>query len=357
MTRNKNRRQFMKRTLVGGMLLGLSLTASAQSSVTLYGILDSSLLYQNKTEGAHSGFAFVDGAYLPSVFGFRGREDLGNGYAVNFNLQGGFSTANGSLSDSNGGLFGRAATVGLSGPFGDVKFGLQFSPFFLAVTDGDPRGMPQFGSQLVQYFQQFGITGIFDSNAIVYTTPTFYGLTGALEYAVGGVAGSTKKGRSMSASLTFDHGPVHANASYYTHADEETGQTTAIGKTAALGYTIGPVVAKIDWVNYLNPSSSAALSNVNVYGAGAIWKATPALSFTGAFYYATNKGMSENKSRMFAFGADYALSKRTVAYTQVGIVHNQGAFQTNLAVLAPSSFAVPTGATTTGVNVGIRHTF
>ncbi|MFT4065588.1 porin [Paraburkholderia sp.] len=347
----------MRRTLIAGVLFGLSMSAMAQSSVTLYGILDSSLLYQNRTVSGHSGVAFVDGAYLPSVYGIRGREDIGNGYAVNFNLQGGFSTGTGALGDSNGGIFGRAATIGLSGPFGDVKFGLQFSPFFLAVTNGDPRGMPQFGSQLVQYFQQFGITGIFDSNAIVYTTPSFYGLVGAVEYAVGGVAGSTKKGRSMSASLTFDRGSVYANAAYYTHADEDTGQTVAIGKTAAIGYTIGSVFAKIDWVNYLNPSSTAPLSNVNVYGAGAVWHTTPALSLNGGFYYATNKGMSENKSRMFAFGADYALSKRTVVYTQVGIVHNQGAFQTNLAVLAPSSFAVPTGQTTTGVNLGIRHTF
>jgi predicted porin len=348
----------MRRSLVASLLFGLSATAAAQSSVTIYGILDSGLLYQNKTASdGRSGFSFVDGAWLPSVYGFRGTEDIGGGYTVNFNLQGGFSTGTGALGDSNGGIFGRAATVGVAGPFGEVKFGLQFSPFFLAVTGGDPRGMPQFGSQLVQYFQQFGIVGIFDSNAIVYTTPNFYGFTGAIEYAVGGVPGSTKNGRSMSASLTYSHGPFSANGAYYTHADPETGQTVSIGKTAGLGYTIGPVTAKVDWVNYLNPSSSAPLSNVNVYGVGAVYAVTPAFSLNGGFYYAVNKGQSENKSRMFAFGADYALSKRTIVYTQVGVVHNQGAFKTNLAVLAPESFAVPTGATTTAVNIGIRHMF
>ncbi|WP_241030441.1 porin [Paraburkholderia sp. Ac-20347] len=348
----------MRRMVFAGLLLALSATASAQGSVTLYGILDSGLLYQNKTApDGHSGVAFLDGAWLPSIYGLRGKEDIGGGYSVNFNLQGGFSTGTGALGDSNGGIFGRAATVGVSGPFGDVKLGVQFSPFFLAVTDGDPRGMPQFGSQLVQYFQQFGITGIFDSNAIVYTSPKLYGFTGALEYAVGGVPGATKNGRSMSASLSFSQGPVLANAAYYTHADPQTGETVAIGKTAALGYAFGPVLAKVDWVNYLNPSSSAPLSNVNVFGVGAVFAVTPAITLNGGFYYAVNKGMSENKSRMFAFGAEYALSHRTTLYSQIGVAHNQGAFQTNLAVLAPSSFAVPQGTTTTAVNIGIRHTF
>jgi predicted porin len=340
----------MRRLLCAGMLLGLSATAAAQSSVTIYGILDSGLLYQNKTApDGHSGFSFIDGAWLPSIYGFRGREDIGGGYAVNFNLQGGFSTGTGALGDSNGGIFGREATVGVSG--------LQFSPFFLAVTDGDPRGMPQFGSQLVQYFQQFGITGIFDSNAVVYTTPNLYGFTGAIEYAVGGVPGSTKNGRSMSASLSFSQGSILANGAYYIHADPETGETIAIGKTVGLGYAFGPLLAKVDWVNYLNPSSNAPLSNVNVFGVGAVYSVTAAFRVNGGFYYAMNKGMSENKSRMFAFGAEYALSKRTTLYSQVGVVHNQGAFQTNLAVLAPASFAVPTGATTTALNIGIRHTF
>lgn len=347
----------VKRIVAGLMVCGVASAVHAQSSVTLYGILDSGILYQDRTASGHSGVSFVDGAWLPSVYGIRGREDIGGGYAVNFNLQGGFSTGTGALGDSNGGIFGRAATIGVSGPFGDVKFGLQFSPFFLAVTGGDPRGMPQFGSQLVQYFQQFGITGIFDSNAIVYTTPNLYGFTGALEYAVGGVPGATRNGRSVSASLTFNHGPFSANGAYYSHVDEKTGKTTQIGKTAGVGYTFGSLTAKVDWVNYITQTTSTPLSNVNVFGVGAVYALSPVISLNGGFYYAFNKGSGENKSKMFAFGVDYYLSKRTTLYSQVGIVHNQGAFTTNLAVLAPASFAVPTGATTTAVNIGIRHTF
>src|ERR1700676_2190745 len=151
----------MKKLAMAVTLSTLATAASAQSSVELYGILDSGILYQNKTSSAgHSGVSFLDGAWSPSIYGFRGSEDIGAGYKVIFNLQGGFSTGTGALGDSNGGIFGRAATVGVSGPFGTVNLGLQFSPFFLAVTGEDPRGMPQFGSQLVQYFQQFGITGI-----------------------------------------------------------------------------------------------------------------------------------------------------------------------------------------------------
>lgn len=348
----------MRKLIAAAVLCTIATTAKAQSSVEIYGILDSGFLYQNKTSSnGRSGVSFLDGAWSPSIYGFRGSEDIGGGYKINFNLQGGYSTGTGALGDSNGGIFGRAATIGASGPFGQVNFGLQFSPFFLAVTGGDPRGMPQFGSQLVQYFQQFGITGIFDSNAIVYTTPTWFGLTGAVEYAVGGVPGSTKSGRRMSASLSYAGAGLFANGAYYTAADPTSGQTVAIGKTAAIGYTFGSLTTRADWVNYLNPSSNAALSNVNVFGLGGTYAVTPAISVDGAVYYATNKGASENKSIMFAFGGQYFLSKRTTLYAQVGVAHNKGAFQTNLAVLAPDSFAVPTGATTTAVNVGIRHTF
>jgi len=348
----------MKKFMLAITFSGLATAAHAQSSVELYGILDSGILYQNKTSaGGRSGISFLDGSWSPSIYGFRGSEDIGGGYQVLFNLQGGFSTGTGALGDSNGGIFGRAATVGVSGPIGTVNFGLQFSPFFLAVTAGDPRGMPQFGSQLVQYFQQFGITGIFDSNAVVYTSPTLYGFTGAVEYAVGGVPGSTKNGRRLSASLTYGNGGFSANGAYYIASDPVTGKADAIGKTLGVGYGFGPVSVKADWVNYLNSSLGPDLSDVNVFGFGGQYNITPAVVVNTAVYYSRDQKASENQSTMFAIGGNYLLSKRTMLYAQVGVAHNKGAFQTNLAVLAPTSFSVPTGATTTAVNIGIRHQF
>ena len=104
----------------------------AQSSVTLYGILDTALIYGNneKTTKAgvgHSGVEMDSGGISGSRFGFRGSEDLGGGLSAVFDLEDGFSSANGKLSNS-GDLFGRQAFVGLSSSqYGTVTLGRRYA--------------------------------------------------------------------------------------------------------------------------------------------------------------------------------------------------------------------------------------
>jgi predicted porin len=89
--------------------------AHAQSSVTLYGLVDGGVLYLSKTQNSTGGnggklFGFTDSGQVPSQFGVRGTEDLGGGLSAEFKLESGISIANGGFNDSNGNFFGRQAS-------------------------------------------------------------------------------------------------------------------------------------------------------------------------------------------------------------------------------------------------------
>jgi predicted porin len=331
--------------------------AHAQSSVTLYGILDTSLLWQSRTpNGGGSTVSALDGGWAASFWGMSGTEDLGAGYNVKFKLESGFSTTNGGFGNSNGGLFGRQAYVGMSGPFGQVNAGVQYSPFFLSVYSADPRELPLFASGLMPYLNNFVITGLFDSNALVYTSPTIAGLTGSAEYAFGNVAGNFAAGRHVSGALYYNNGPVSATAAYFEAKDATSGLTTYRGVNLGAGYRFGPVTVKLAFTNYRNPSSDAGLANVNVYTAGATWDVNSVVVLNAAVYASRDRNVTANKSMLYAAGAQYLLSKRTMLYAQVGVVDNKGAMNTTLAANAAPSLSPPQG-TTVGVNVGIRHNF
>lgn len=347
----------MKRDLLAAAaLLMIAGQAFSQSNVTVYGILDTGVMYQSKTAGgAGSGFILLDGSLSPSIYGFRGTEDLGGGLKASFNLEGGFSTDTGTFGNSSGGIFGRAANIELSGGFGSLKAGLQFSPFFLTLIASEPRGMAQFGSQLIPYLNEFGITGMFERNALVYTTPNLNGLSASAEYAFGEVAGDNSRGRHVSASVSYTGSSFLVNSAYFRANDTATGGVDAKGWTVGGGVTFGDLATKIAYTRYERPALGT--NPVKVISVGASYPLTPALVVNGGIYSIRETGSSNSKAMLYGFGATYSLSKRTSLYTQLGIADNEGSMQIGLAANAQPSFAVPTGTTTSALNIGVRHTF
>jgi predicted porin len=117
----------MKKTILAAAALGsFSIVAQAQSSVTLYGLLDAGITYANKvatSTGHDSLVKYGDGVASGSRWGLRGTEDLGGGLKAIFVLESGFSTGDGT-SGQGGALFGRQAFVGLAKDgIGSVTFG------------------------------------------------------------------------------------------------------------------------------------------------------------------------------------------------------------------------------------------
>lgn len=340
--------------------------AHAQSNVTLYGVLDAGLLYTSKTASstgtnAGSQFSLVDSGQTPSQFGLTGTEDLGGGLKAKFKLEGGFDIANGALNNSNGNMFGRQAWIGLSGNFGEVKAGLQFSPFFLSLYELDPRGVSLFGSSLINYIDNVYVTGIFNANSISYTSPVFAGFQGSALLALGGEAGNLQAGRQYSANLKYDNGTLMVVGAFYNGNAGGTAASTPIPSTAAFegrmigaSYKIGAVTVKASFTSYKGPGVGATINN-NVYGGGVDWLVVPELDLNGGVWYTSDRDDKSNHSVLGAIGANYFLSRASTLYAQFGVVNNHGTMNTGIS--ANGAFSGVKNATTVGAEVGIRHTF
>ncbi|MGF6371837.1 putative porin [Paraburkholderia sp. RAU6.4a] len=357
--------------------------AYAQSSVTLYGVVDSGLLYQSTSAASFSPTAknlgkvyrYKDGGIYASIWGMKGTEDIGGGYHVNFKLQGSFDSGTGKfgLADTPGAVaqFNQFATLGVSGPFGTVNFGRQIVPMAYAMADTDVRAGQYFGSILTAWLgmnQAAGWSGtstngpigaLYDSNAIVYESPTFAGVSAALEYAPGGVAGSFQGGTRESAVLKYSNYGLNLRAVYYNGHDTNPGPTTvptglANNRLYYLGalYTYHAFSISASYSNGRNPAH-ANLVNLDLYSAGLGYQFSPAFKLTSGVYYLKDANNSANKSLEVAGGAEYSLSKATLLYGQVGWVNNHGDMTQTITYGQP----VAPGLGTTAVMLGIRHYF
>ncbi|WP_321792698.1 porin, partial [Burkholderia pyrrocinia] len=101
--------------------------AHAQSAVTLYGALDTSIEFTNP--GAGYVARMDSGAYRGSRIGLRGAEDIGEGVKVLFDLENGFSSADGTFAVANT-LFNRQAWIGVGTAYGTIRVGRQYSPIY-----------------------------------------------------------------------------------------------------------------------------------------------------------------------------------------------------------------------------------
>ena len=130
----------MKKLLLTAAICGAAATgAHAQSSVTLYGLINSGLTYVNNSKGG-SLVQMQSGAYTGSRWGVKGREDLGNGYAAVFVLENGFDGFKGTLGQG-GREFGRQAYVGIAAPWGTVTAGRQYEESSTFVSKVSASGL------------------------------------------------------------------------------------------------------------------------------------------------------------------------------------------------------------------------
>jgi predicted porin len=371
-------------------LVTLASTAHAQSSVTLYGVIDSGFLYQSANAANFQSkvnlghvYELKDGGIYSSIFGLKGTEDIGGGYAVNFKLQGAFNSSNGKmgLTDSPTGtaVFNQQTTVGVSGPFGSIDAGRQIVPMIYAMADTDVRNAQYFGSILTAWLgmnQAAGWQGtstngpigaLYDDNAIVYRSPKFYGASLGLEYAPGGVAGQTQGGTRESAVLQYSNYGLNLAGVYYNGHDANPFTTTATGTIITapstglnnnrfwyLGaqYTFHGFSVSGSYSIGKNPANSGH-DNFEMISGGLGYKFSTTFKITSGFYYLKDRNVSANQSDLFSMGAEYNLSKATLAYAQVGYVNNRGDMSQTIVYGAP----VPEGHSSTAAMIGIRHSF
>jgi predicted porin len=241
----------MKKTLIALAAIGaMTGVAHAQSSVTLYGLVDAYIgqtarevnstipasrvgkLTQNVVNGSGQN---------NSRWGMRGTEDLGGGMKGLFVLEGGFQPDTGAfatISNQGGGLFGRQAWVGLSGGFGTVGLGRQYPAY------DDLRGATNmiYDSNFATTSTVWG-TGLQDyqnrsSNAIKYTSPDFAGFSAAVSYGFGENKTATASAENVAAiHVKYANGPLLVGFAHQREKQVAGGQlfipTTTIGSTAS----------------------------------------------------------------------------------------------------------------------------
>ncbi|MFL9954037.1 porin [Paraburkholderia nemoris] len=369
--------------IAAAAMVGLAGVAQAQSSVTLYGIMDSGVLYQSSSAATFAPnapntgkvFRFKDGGIYSSIWGIRGSEDIGGGYKVNFKLQGSFDSGTGKpgLSDTPGAtaVFNQFTTIGVSGPIGTFTAGRQIVPMIYAMADTDVRSAQYFGSILTAWLglnQAAGWPGnstnapigaLYDSNALVYQSPVFGGVSLGLEYAPGGVAGQLQGGTRESAVLKYSNYGLNLAAVYYNGHDTNPAPGAPLtgvdnNRFVYLGalYSIDGFSFSASYANGRNPARSNQVK-LDMYSMGLGYRFSPAFRVTSGVYYLKDKNHSANKSTEIALGAEYNISKRTLAYAQVGYVNNRGGMNQTIVYGQP----VAPGVSTTAVMLGLRHNF
>jgi len=215
----------MKKTLLAvALAAGFAGAAQAETSVTLYGLIDAGVGYnQIKGPGGNkqSRIGAVDGVSSGSRFGLRGVEDLGDGLSAVFQLEGGFSPNNGN-SSQGGRLFGRQATVGLqSDSWGRLDFGRQTnlaSKYFSAI---DPFSLSYDTANMGATFGSANTMRL--DNMVLYQTPSFSGLKFGIGYSFnaddnndnsGGNFQTGDNNRVLTTGLQYINGPLTLAASY-----------------------------------------------------------------------------------------------------------------------------------------------
>lgn len=351
----------MKKSLLAlAALAAISGAAQAQSNVTIYGIVDMALQHQNTGEKAGATLGLDSGIQSGSRLGFKGTEDLGGGLKANFQLEMGVNADTGS--SAQGGLaFGRQAWVGLSGDFGSLNLGRQYTPAFIAIDSFDPFGTGMTTGTAGSGTSSFGAAHFFGgpsrvNNAINYNTVSFDGFTGNLFYGVGEVAGNTSGNRYIGLSGAYNAGPVFATLAYTT-AQNVTGTNAKKSILLAGTYDFGVAKAHAAYSTIKDDGVGAAAIDRRVWLLGATVPVSAAGTIVADYIRSTVQNASNANANHLALGYTYSLSKRTNLYTSISRTANDA----NSALGSDDSGAtfhpVTPGANVRLVNVGIRHKF
>jgi len=386
----------MKKSLLVVALSGaFAVSAHAQSSVTLYGLIDTGLVYTNN-QGGHSNWQQVTSSTQNTVFGLKGSEDLGAGLHAVFKLEQGFLLNNGAQAFSGDG-FGSQAWVGLqSDPYGTLTFGRQFDVMNDLVGPITAGSNTWGGNMAAHPFDNDNLAAnsVVINNTVKFASPTWNGVTFETMYAFSNQAGNFANNRAYGFGVSYAQGPVNLAAGYlqFNNAGSGSGAVTT-GDTSAnflaerqriwsLGgnYTYGPATVGVVWSHtqiddaagvfsfgtgtYLgaNDTSAGSLNGslrLDNYEVNAKYALTQAWSVSGAYTYTDGAYNGSSPGWNTAMlQTDYALSKRTDFYLE-GVYQNvHGAPADSVLSHAMINTLSPSSTNTqVAVTVGMRHQF
>ncbi|MGF6768250.1 putative porin [Paraburkholderia sp. GAS199] len=407
-----------RRVLLMAVAPGVLISASAfaQSSVTIYGIIDQGLNYISNAQSidpsgrraGHTQYSTSSTVMAGNQLGFQGTEDLGQQYKAIFKLETGFDIGTGKLQEG-GTFFGRQAYVGLGAPYATLTLGRQYDSVvdFLrplsAASAGGGGTYSSHGNDIDNLADTYRT-----NNAVKLTSAPYHGLVVSGMYSFGGVAGSMSRNSIYSFGASFVHGPVKVGAAYLKvhdpnqsfFGDNQLSSTTANNLGATTGVQANPVYGGFAsastyqviaagaqygtstlfvGANYSNirfgglgdpASGTLSLTNPFGYNGNAVFNSyaayvrylvTPAFALVGAYDFLTGgavDGKPPAHYNQFNAAAHYLLSKRTDVYLLGTYVMAGGTDSTGQQAVASVLTVTPSNSARQLIlRVGLMHFF
>lgn len=355
-------------------LAALTLCAGAHAQVNLYGVVDLAVEHLTNTAPTGSGLTRMGAlsGSVPSRLGFRGTEDLGGGLKANFTLESGIAADTGVL-NQGGRMFGRQAWMGLSGDWGALTLGRQYTMMFWALGDADVLG------------GNIHNLAVFDSylpnaradNAIAYRG-MFGGLTVGGTYSLGRDAvnaGPSPAGTNCAGETPNSGSACRGWSAMAKYDTQGWGVAAAVdeirgGPGAFAGLTSSALKDRRTTLNGYVKLGAAKVAGGLISRDNDALPATPRsdLWFFGASYAVTPQltldaqlsrvdlKSSANDANLLIVRVTRALSKRTAVYASASRVDNKGA--ATFTASGGQAFGNPAaGESQSAIAVGIRHVF
>ncbi|ABO59050.1 porin [Burkholderia vietnamiensis] len=340
--------------IVAAVLSAVAATSHAQSSVTLYGLIDTGIVYTNN-QGGSSAWQMQSSMLSNEVWGLRGSEDLGGNLHAIFRLENGFNIQSGRNTYS-GSMFGRQAYVGLkSNTYGTLTLGRQYDAVvdmlgpisFANNGDGNNLGAHPFDNDNLD-------DSFYINNSVKYVSPTYRGLQAEAQYGFSNAAGGFSNNRAYSFGLTYSIGTFNLAAAYLQlnnggltgggalSNNDFVSFPSARQRVFGVGgnYTYGPATVGLIWTRSLfDDTAPGANSTIlqsfdslhfNNYEINVHYTLTPAITLAGAYTFTEGSfsgasGSGDPKWHQVTVMADYSLSKRTDVYVEGVYQHAYGA--------------------------------
>lgn len=330
----------MKKSLLAlAALTAFAGVASAQSSVTLFGIVDLGVRTVDNDNGSRT--SMISDGLASNRIGFRGVEDLGGGLKAGFWIEGGMTPQNGT---AGGQTWQRRSTVSLMGGFGEIRIGRDYTPTFWIHGGFDPFGTNGAGNAANIFASDAGSganTFVRANNTIGYWLPAMGGLYGQVQFAMDQSGATAADVGYMGARFGYAAGPFNVAVAYgktKTATELETigfGASYNMGFMTLMGYYVQADAGSNTAKNYL-------IGATMPLGAG-----TLKASYSIADDY--------REANQLALGYVYDLSKRTALYTHFAIIDNDPG--SSFAVGGGKARLPETGFKSTAYEFGVRHSF
>ncbi len=374
----------MKFTL-GVIALALAAPAAfAQSSVTLYGVVDLGGQYLS---GHSKDVQVISGGQAGSRIGFKGSEDLGSGYFADFVLEGGINVDTGG-SAQGGQLFGRQAFGALRTPFGTASAGRQYSSIYTQTGDFSEfsnvsvgattaiiggfaggyepiRGSANSATTSTATGSELNGSPARVNNSFRYTTPSFEGVKASFLYGAGEVTGDTSGTRLFDYSVRYTNYGLDALVSYVS---DKAGNGTAVANsktdvgiiTVSAAYTIGAFKVEGGYLG-LNDKRPANQDGKG-YWVGGDYKFGQNVVRAQWVQNNPNKNnVTLGKTNAIGVGYEFDFSKRTDLYTSFTRFQNgassNGAFAGRIGSSVPAGLTTATDRSVSEFVLGVRHSF